>query len=187
MPSGSGLKDFTRAMFGDWLARMSGPLSVPAAVLALWVTGDVAKIIFVLSAFVCVWVTAYRVWKPEREIVAKLQNDEHKQGLLDEISELRSQMVVLRIEIEEDLGPRKYSSAHWQQKLEALQHTLTAKIEQFASKAEANAYSRRGNIPRPPNPLMGGFLNPVHLDVCIYDLDYLKQFIHDYSRNRERP
>ena len=39
MPSaGSGFKDFARAMFGDWLARMSGPLSVPAVASALWVS-----------------------------------------------------------------------------------------------------------------------------------------------------
>jgi hypothetical protein len=66
--------------------------------------------------------------------------------------------------------------------LDALQRTIASKIEQFSSKAEADTYGNRGNIPRPINTNMGGFLNPVYLDVCIYDLDYLKQFIHDYSR-----
>lgn len=65
----SGLKEFTRTMFGDWLARMSGPLSVPAAALALWVSGDAAKTSFGLTAFICLWVTAYRVWKPEHDKV----------------------------------------------------------------------------------------------------------------------
>jgi hypothetical protein len=66
------LRDFFRAMWGDWLARMSGPFSVPAAALALWLSNDAAKIAFALTAFVCVWVTAYRVWKPERQQVREL-------------------------------------------------------------------------------------------------------------------
>src|SRR5580704_1802876 len=63
----AGIRDFARAVWGDYWARMSGPSSVPAAVLALWLSNDVAKIAFALTAFVCAWVTAYRVWKPERE------------------------------------------------------------------------------------------------------------------------
>ena len=59
------------------------------------------------------------------------------------------------------------------------------KIEEFSSKAEGNAYSKRGNIHRPANTNMGGWLNPLYLDICIYDLDYLKQFIHDYSRGKK--
>lgn len=59
------LRDFARAMWGDWLARMSEPASVPAAALALWLSSDAAKTAFVLTAFACLWVTAYRVWRPE--------------------------------------------------------------------------------------------------------------------------
>ena len=62
-----GIKDFALAVLGDYWARMSGPASVPAAVLALWLSNDAAKIGFALTGFFCAWITAYRVWKPERE------------------------------------------------------------------------------------------------------------------------
>jgi hypothetical protein len=94
-------------------------------------------------------------------------------------------MVALRIEMEQNHAFRKHGETHWRQRLESLQRQITVKIEEFASKAEANAYSLRGNIPRPINTNMGGYLNPVELDICIYDLDYLKQFIHDYSRGKK--
>jgi hypothetical protein len=57
---------FVYAIMGDWWSRVSGPLSIPAAVLGLWVTNDVAKIAFMLTAYICVWVTAYRLWKPAK-------------------------------------------------------------------------------------------------------------------------
>ena len=67
-----GIRDFANAVWGDYWARMSGPASVPAAVLALWLSNDIAKIAFALTAFVCAWITAYRVWKPEREKILLL-------------------------------------------------------------------------------------------------------------------
>jgi hypothetical protein len=63
-----------------------------------------------------------------------------------------------------------------------LQDDIAAKIEELSSKAEAITYRHRGNIPRAINTNMGGFMWPVRVDVCIYDLDYLKTFIHDYAR-----
>jgi hypothetical protein len=33
---------------------------------------------------------------------------------------------------------------------------------------------------------MGGYVHPLYLDIAIHDIDYLKQFIQDYSRNRPR-
>ncbi len=61
-------RNFVRAIWADWWARMSGPLSVPAMVVGLWVPNDTAKVAFLLTAFVCVWVTAYRLWKPAKLI-----------------------------------------------------------------------------------------------------------------------
>src|SRR6516164_4705856 len=101
----SGFKDFTRAMFGDWLARMSGPLSVPAAALALWVSNDAAKILLGLTAFICLWVTAYRVWKPEHDKV--VERDQRKRQLLDDISELREKVGSYRIEMEADYHAKR--------------------------------------------------------------------------------
>jgi hypothetical protein len=180
----SGFKDFTRAMFGDWLARMSGPLSVPAAALALWVSNDAAKILLGLTAFICLWVTAYRVWKPEHDKV--IERDQKKRQLLDDISALREKVGRYRIEMEADYHARRFDEKGWQQKFNELQDQIASKIEQLSSKAEAITYRHRGNIHRTINTNKGGFMWPVLIDTCIHDLDYLKTFIHDYSRNRER-
>jgi hypothetical protein len=117
------------------------------------------------------------------------ERDQKRQQLLDEIASLRNQMVNLRIEMEKDIvrPQRRCSDAEWNRKLDALQQAIATKIEQFSSKAEADTYSSRGNIPRQINTNMGGYVRPIFLDVCIYDLDYLKQFIHDYSRQKQRP
>lgn len=76
----NGLFDFARAMFAGWFTRMSGPLSVPAAALALWVENDTAKYLLGATAFVCLWATAYFVWKAERDKNSKL--DGHKAQLM---------------------------------------------------------------------------------------------------------
>jgi type II secretory pathway component PulM len=181
------IKDFTRATVGDWLARMSGPLSVPAAALAYWVPNDTAKILLGLTAFICLWVTAYRVWKPEHDKV--VERDQRKRQLLDEISAQRQTMVGYRIDMEADVKAIRFDPKAWQQKYDALEKQIAAKIEQLSSKAEAITFRNRGNIPRAINtdPNRGsGFIWPVLVDTCIYDLDYLKTFIQDYSRGRER-
>ena len=189
-PSGTGFTEFGRAIVGDWFAGMSGPLSVPAAAATLWVTNDTAKVLLGMTAFLCLWATAYAVWKPEREKVIELENvrnaaDTAKQTLLDEIGELRVELGGLRIEIEQDRGPKTVSEAEWQKRFDILQEKIATRIEQFAYKAEAHAYRHRGNIQRAISPY-GGFLNSLTLDLCIHDLDYLQNFIHDYSRHKER-
>jgi hypothetical protein len=61
-------------MWNDWVARLSGPVSVPAAALSYWVSNDIGKTIFAFTAFACVWITAYRLWKPlEEKIRPKLK------------------------------------------------------------------------------------------------------------------
>ena len=52
---------------------MSGPLSVPAAVIAAYAESNTAKIFFALTAFLCVWAAGYGAWKGERQKVIKLQ------------------------------------------------------------------------------------------------------------------
>ncbi len=180
----SDIIDFTRALWGDWLTRMSGPLSVPAAVAVFFVPNDVGKILLGLTAFICIWVTAYRLWKREHDKVVK--RDQIKRQLLNDIAELRETIVRYRIDMEADYHAKRFDQAAWQQKYEALESQIATKIEQLSSKAEASTYRLRGNIPRPINPTMGGYLWPVLVDTCIYDLDYLKTFIHDYARGRER-
>jgi predicted nucleic acid-binding protein len=96
----SGITDFTRAMWGDWLTRMSGPFSVPLAVAAFFVTNDIAKILLGLTAFICFWVTAFLLWKHDKVI----ERDQKRRQLLDQISALRERIVRYRIDIEEAYG-----------------------------------------------------------------------------------
>jgi hypothetical protein len=170
---------------------MSGGFSVPFVAAAVWFDNIYAKLIFACLAFSGALYAAYRIWKAEREKViglqkAALDRRQKKQQLLDDISALRLQLTGLRIDMERDIGAKQFSHSHWEQKLAALENVIASKIEAFASKAEADAYRSRGNIQRPLNPMMGGHANPVHVDACIHDLDYLRQFIIDYSRNKER-
>jgi hypothetical protein len=178
------ITDFTRAMLGDWLARMSGPVSVPAAALALWVPNDAAKILLGLTAFVGLWVTAYRLWKSEHD--KGVERDQRKRQLLDEISALRETMVRYRIDMEAAWTSRKFDPNLWQMKFEELEAQIADRIEQLSSKAEAITYRNRGSISRPINPTMDGYLWPSVIDACIHDLDYLKTLIHDYARGRDR-
>lgn len=178
------IKDFARAMTSRWLTILSGPLSVPAAALALWVSNDIAKILLGVTAFGGLWLAAYLVWKMEHGKV--VERDATKRQLLNEIAEQRQTMVRYRIDMEADHHARRFNQTAWQQKYEALEGQIATKIEELSSKAEASTYRNRGNIPRPLNPTKGGYLWPVLIDTCVYDLDYLKTFIHDFSRGRER-
>ena len=181
----SGIKDFAFAVWSDWLTLLSGPPSVPAAALALWVSNETAKILLGLTAFGCLLFSAHRLWKREHDKV--IERDQNKRQLLDEISALRETMVHYRIAMEADHVASAFNSTLWQQKFDALEDEIATKIEQLSSKAEAITYRNRGNIPRAIRPNRpGAFVWPVLIDVCIYDLDYLKTLIHDYSRGRER-
>jgi hypothetical protein len=57
---------YIRRFFKDVFARMSGPLSVPFAGLALWVSGHTQKILFGCLAVLSALYASYRVWRNER-------------------------------------------------------------------------------------------------------------------------
>jgi hypothetical protein len=137
-----------------------------------------------LLAFVSLVVTAYRLWKSEYDKV--VERNQTKDQLLDDIADLRETMVRYRIDMEADHQAQRFNPTAWQQKYNAVEAEIATKIQELAGKAEASAFRSRGNIPRPINPTMGGYLWPVLIDTCIYDLDYLKTFIHDYARGRDR-
>lgn len=67
------LRSFARALFGNWLSGMSGPLSVPFAGLALLVEDGRASLLFGVLAFLCIAVAAFVVWKKERARVVELE------------------------------------------------------------------------------------------------------------------
>jgi hypothetical protein len=85
--------EFMRALSGETLTAMSGALSVPFAGLAVFVDNRYGQLLFMGMAFVCVWYAAYRVWSTERARVSSLEHSGNRQALLDEISELREQLV----------------------------------------------------------------------------------------------
>ena len=180
----SDIKDFTRALFSNWLSGMSGPLSVPAAAAALWVTNDTAKILLGVTAFACLWVTGFRVWKTEHDKV--VTRDQAKRQLLDDISGLRQTLVWYRVAMEREVRDQEFDHNVWQPKFDEVEKEIASKIEQLTSKAEATTYLSRGNILRPIDPDTGLKVWPVLIDICIYDLDYLKTFIHDFSRGKDR-
>jgi hypothetical protein len=160
---------------------MSGPLSVPAAILALWLSNDTAKIILGLTAFICLLVTAYRVWKTEHDKV--VERDEKKRQLLDDIAALREKVGDYRIAMEAEHQAGRFDAQVWQQKYEALETEIALKIEQLSSKAEARTYLYRGNLQRPSRQNRpGSFVWPELIDFSIRDLDYLQAFVHAYSR-----
>ena len=65
---------FLRAVWGDSLARMSGPASVPFTGLALYVDQATSKALWVGLAILCFVTTCYRVWLREHRLLAQLTN-----------------------------------------------------------------------------------------------------------------
>jgi hypothetical protein len=60
------LRAFVRSLLSSWLTGMSGPLSVPLTIAAVFVPSHVVKIGLGVTAFVCFWGAAYGVWAQER-------------------------------------------------------------------------------------------------------------------------
>ena len=60
------LREFTTVWWSDWLGRMSGPLTVPFATAALYVSSHWQRVSYGVLAALCVIVTSYRVWLVER-------------------------------------------------------------------------------------------------------------------------
>jgi|SRR5208283_2715369 len=59
------LQKFITAIASDWLARMSGPLTVPFTIAALFVSSADYRRLFAVLAILAVLVTCYRVWARE--------------------------------------------------------------------------------------------------------------------------
>jgi hypothetical protein len=56
---------FLSTIMSDWLARMSGPLTVPFAFAALLLPSTSARILFAVLAIAAALLTCYRVWAKE--------------------------------------------------------------------------------------------------------------------------
>ena len=65
------IKEFLRSFGGQWFTKMSGPLTVPFAVAALFVPQTWLKLLFALLAIVCAAVSSYGVWAADRNALIK--------------------------------------------------------------------------------------------------------------------
>jgi hypothetical protein len=65
-PVDAGFMAFLRAFGANWLTRMSGPLTVPFAIAALFSPGFY-KLLFAALAIVCGVSSSYEVWRNERK------------------------------------------------------------------------------------------------------------------------
>jgi hypothetical protein len=66
VPVDTGFMAFLRAFGENWLTRMSGPLTVPFAIAALFAPGFY-KVLFAALAVVCGVSSSYEVWRNERK------------------------------------------------------------------------------------------------------------------------
>lgn len=139
-----------------------------------------------LGAFVVTWLIVFivRTFKAAPELYYRekaradaLEVARFKQQDLDDIAGLRERLAVLRIDMERPNAIEQTPDA-WGAICGALQTEIAEKIERFASLAARRSYQTRGNI----FLRVGGTAHQLHIDTCIHDLDYLRNFIDDYSR-----
>ena len=71
----SGIVSYIRAFGVRWFVAMSGPLSVPLAVVGYIVQNEVAKFALFATALLCAIFASYWVWKVEREARIKAENE----------------------------------------------------------------------------------------------------------------
>lgn len=67
------VRRFFSAIRKDWLARMSGPLTVPFTILAFFLPSAAGKILFAILAVVAALITSYRVYKSEYDRAESLE------------------------------------------------------------------------------------------------------------------
>jgi hypothetical protein len=65
-------QDFVRSFGGHWFNYMSGAPSVPAAIIALYVSNPITEVLLWLTAAACVVLSSYLVWRVERLKVIEL-------------------------------------------------------------------------------------------------------------------
>lgn len=127
-------------------------------------------------------ITPYRLWRDQALEIDRLTVRNRKQADLDEISDYRQKVVELRIDMVRDFAGKKRSTKEWEQIYKDLADEIAAKIEDFASHAEAVAYRIKGNVNRKVSKVP----HQLYIDLCVHDIDYLRDFIIDYSRGKDR-
>jgi hypothetical protein len=141
-----------------------------------------------IAALEILTILPYKLWKANRAEIKKLQTAadraKERQALLDDVSDLRTEMARFRIEMtrQESLN---IHPAVWENRLHDLERRIGEKIEKLAGKAEAMLYSTRGNITRRLGD--GAMPHQLSIDIAIFDLDYLREFIIRHSSLAAKP
>jgi hypothetical protein len=154
-------------------------------------TGNLIVDVFAsaLAAFIVTWVVAFCarlihspsvLYYEEKGRADRLHRERHQEDVLHEIALLRAQVAKLRIAMEQDVK----SSKNWETEFEELRAKIAAKIGEFSNTAEAEIFTTAGNL-RERSQIVGT-KHDLFIAFCIRDLDWLDNFIRDYSRMRDR-
>jgi hypothetical protein len=104
------LKEFLRVLYTDWTSGVSGSLSVPFTILALYVRNASAKTLFGLLAVLALLVAVYRVWEKERlQLLVEFQknSDAERQRREVEMQTAREELVKLQRENQQAADARR--------------------------------------------------------------------------------
>src|SRR5262249_584885 len=134
------LKNIFEGLFYSWAIKQ---LEVRLGIMEAQVTAKFAEVAISLTGAVAI------VWLLFRYIEANLRREflTDRQSLLDERGVVGGKLVSLRIEMLLDHKGQK-SEADWEKEFGSLQQEIEQRIEALAGKAEAQIYSRRGNVMR---------------------------------------
>jgi hypothetical protein len=142
------------------------------------------------AAFIVTWVIAFCtrlihipavLYYEQKDRADRLDKERHQENLLHEIAMLRAQVATLRIKMEQDVN----SSKDWEPEFEALRAKIAVKIQKFSNAAEAEIFTTAGNL-RQISSKVVGTKQDLYIAFCIRDLDWLDNFVRDYSRLRDR-
>jgi len=120
------VRQFFVAIGRDWLARMSGPLTVPFTVAALFVPASVYRYLFAILAIIAYAVTCYRLWahgddelQSAQAIIAKYRN---RAEALTWVSHCVTQGTELAVDAPNEHAT-KMEIARWKQSVEVWRTT----------------------------------------------------------------
>jgi hypothetical protein len=79
MPTIREIGYFFMAFNGQWLTRMSGPLTVPFTLLALFLPSSRLKLLFAIMAIVCAAVSSFALWAAEHRARIAAEGEAQKE------------------------------------------------------------------------------------------------------------
>lgn len=178
----SGIFSYIRAFGVRWFVTMSGPLSVPLAVIAYFVQNDAAKVILFTTALLCGVFASYWVWKVEREARIKAENEinnrENRKNIRIALSRFYQEGQALRLRCEKEIDdpPPNGDATLWAGKTEVFicNQLDESWIVRFRANSDVQAVTP---LPQPPR-------DHYHLWGWIHNrLNNLNEFIKELSHD----